>query len=185
MVHHIYFNIQLPRYNARCCSRQPKRRLPSVNMNFIVSDGIRKLFCILSSWKRVHDLTLEVGAYSPSDFEHCFKTLSSEDSEHDVDPMPDTRLSHYHDPRHGWIDGQQVQAPPRPALMRLFRLISLVSDDIPRVKAVTCCITSRQLRRRLSPNDWGFLLRIFERLEQLNYEPWTPYNINDTAFHYE
>ncbi|KAI1140318.1 hypothetical protein F5Y05DRAFT_313647 [Hypoxylon sp. FL0543] len=181
LIHHIYLNIELPRYTPICCS---KRRSRPTGINSLVSDGIRKLFFILSSWKPVHNLALEINAYSPSDFEHWFKTLSSDDDEHDVESMPDTWKSQCHDPRHGWIHGQQVRAPPRSAMLRLFRPILLVFDEtLPRVQAITCFIIRRQLRRCISPSGLALLLSRFDRLEQLSYESWAPYDVSDREFH--
>ncbi|KAL7620502.1 hypothetical protein AAE478_009497 [Parahypoxylon ruwenzoriense] len=149
IIHHICLNVELPRYTSTCCS---KRRSPSVKISSIVSDGIWKLFSILSTWGPANNLALEINVYSPSDCEHWFKNLylSSDDVEHDKDAMPDawrTRIL-FHDLQHGWMHGQQVKAPPKSAMLRLFQPIRLVFHEmLPRVKAVTCLIIRRQLRR--------------------------------------
>lgn len=190
IIHHICLNVELPRYESTCCS---KRRSPSVRIGSIVSDGICKLFSILSTWRPANNLALEINVYSPSDCEHWFKNLylSSDDVEHDEDAMPDaerTRIP-FHDPQHGWMHGQQVKAPPKSALLRLFRPILLVfHETLPRVEAVTCLIIRRQFRRCISPLGFGLLLSSFNRLEHISYEPWAPYEavyteIRDRGMH--
>ncbi|KAI1382464.1 hypothetical protein F4677DRAFT_452156 [Hypoxylon crocopeplum] len=185
IIHHICLNVELPRYASTCCS---KRRSPSVRISPIVSDGIWKLFSILGTWGPANNLALEINVYSPSDCEHSFRNLnlSSDDIEHDEDAMPDawrTRIP-FHDPQHGWMHGQRVKAPPRSAMLRLFRPIQLVFREmLPRVKAVTCLIIRRQLRRCISPSGLGLLLSRFDRLEHISYEPWAPYEAADREFH--
>ncbi|KAF4997771.1 hypothetical protein FDECE_11993 [Fusarium decemcellulare] len=134
---------------------------------------------ILSTWGPSNELALEINVYSPSDCEHYFKNiyLSSDDVEHDEDPLTDACRagSQYHDPRHGWEHGQQTTAPPPYALGHLFEDIRLIFPvTLPRVQAVTHLIVRRQLRRYLT---WELreLLRAFGRLEQMSFEPWAPY----------
>ncbi|KAI3321624.1 hypothetical protein HD806DRAFT_545823 [Xylariaceae sp. AK1471] len=174
IIRHICLNVELPRYASPCCS---KRRSPSAKISSIVSDGIWKLFSILSAWRPANSLALEINVYSPSDCKHWFKNiyLSSDDVEHDEDAMPDAWRtgSQYHDLQHGWMHGQQVKGPPKTAMLRLFRPIQLVFHGmLPRVKAVTCLIMRRQLRRCISPSGLSLLLRSFDRLEHISYEPW-------------
>ncbi|KAI1351299.1 hypothetical protein F5Y01DRAFT_283347 [Xylaria sp. FL0043] len=84
--------------------------------------------------------------------------------------------SQYHDPKHGWRHGRQVKSPPETAMLRLFRPIVLMSDDLlPRVEAVTRLIIRRQLRRCFNPPSLGLLLRSLDRLEHISYEPWMGY----------
>ncbi|KAI1505026.1 hypothetical protein F5X99DRAFT_431132 [Biscogniauxia marginata] len=173
LVHHICLNVELPRYTSTCCS---KRRSPSVKISSIVSDGIWKLFSILSTWGPANNLALEINNIY----------LSSDDVEHDKDAMPDawgTRIM-FDDLQHGWIHGRQVKAPPRSAMLRLFRPIELTFREmLPRVKAVTCLIIRRQLRRRISRSGLGLLLSRFDRLEHISYEPWAPYEAANKEFH--
>ncbi|KAI1651143.1 uncharacterized protein F4817DRAFT_366713 [Daldinia loculata] len=148
IIHHICFNVELPRYTSTCCS---KRRSPSVRISFMVSGGIWKLFSILSTWTPANNLTLEINVYSPSNCEHWFKNiyLSSDDVEHGKDGMPGVWRTGipFHDLQHGWVH----------------------------VKAVTCFVIRRQLRRCISQSGLGQLLSRFDRLEHISYEPWAPY----------
>jgi hypothetical protein len=155
---------------STCCS---KRHSPSVKISSIVSDGVWKLFSILSTWKPANSLALEINVYSPSDCEHWFKNLylSSDDVEHDGDAMPKEWRTGimYHDLQHGWMDGHQVNAPPNSAMLRLFRPIRLVFHEmLPQVKAVTCFTMRRQLRRFISPSGLSLLLSRFDRLEHIS-----------------
>jgi hypothetical protein len=185
LIRHICLNVELPPYTSTCCS---KRRSPSIKISSIVSDGIWKLFSILSTWGPANDLALEINVYSLSDCEHWFKNiyLSSDDVEHHEDAMSDAWRagSRYHDLQHGWMHGQQVKGPPKTAILRLFRPIRLVfQGTLPRVKAVTCLIMRRQLRRCISPSGLGLLLSSFDRLEHISYEPWAPYEVANRESH--
>lgn len=184
LIHHLYFDIELPRYKSRCCSR---RRTAPGKIGCIVKNGLRKLHLLLSTWGPANNLALEINVYSPSDCEHWFKNiyLSSDDSEqyYKDDEMPDPQSStstfthhhHHHDPQHGWVHGQRVQDPPVSAITRLFRPIDLVfNPSLPRVEAVTSLIIRRQLRRSITPWGLGELLGAFPRLERVCYEPWAP-----------
>ncbi len=92
-------------------------------------------------------------------------------------------MSLYHDLQHGWMHGQQLKPPPVSAMLRLFRPIQLVFHEmLPRVKAVTCIIIRRQLRRCISSFGLGLLLGAFDRLERISYEPGAPYEA-DREFH--
>ena len=77
------------------------------------------------------------------------------------------------DPPHGWVNGQQVTAPPRDAILRLFDRIQLrFREELPRADRVTCLIIRRQLRRCLCPRSLGLILTKLGCLEHLIYEPW-------------
>ena len=184
-VYHIWLDIELPRYTPIYCL---KRSLPPVMNSSIVSDGIWKLFSVLSIWKPANNLTLELNVLSPSDSEHWFKNLyfSTDHVEDDEDTIPyarDTGIPCY-DPQHGWIHGQQVIAPPRSDVIRLFRPILLqFRQTLPRVEAVTCLIIRRQLRRCIRSAGLGLLLSRFDRLEHMIYEPWTRYEGMNRIFH--
>lgn len=185
LIHHICLDVELPRYFSPCCLR---RHSPSGNINRIVSDGIWKLFSLLSTWGPVDNLALEINARSPSDCEHWFKNLyfSSDDVEHDEDAMLDACKTGtaFHDPQHGWMHGQQVGAPPKSAMFRLFQTIWLASKEtLPRVQAVTHFIIRRQLRRYIPPAGLGLLLSRLDRLEHISYEPWAPFEDANKAFY--
>ncbi|KAL0935146.1 uncharacterized protein CTRU02_209737 [Colletotrichum truncatum] len=170
LIHHICLNVELPRYTPRCCS---KRRSPPAKIRSVVSDGIWKLFSILSTWKPAAHLALEINVYSPSDRKHWFKNfyLSTDDVEDDGDPIPDAlrAVTPHHDLQHGWVHGRQVKAPPRSAAQRIFRPIDLVFREmLPRVEAVTCLIIRRQLRRCISPWGLSLLLRKLHGLEHIS-----------------
>ncbi|KAJ3544786.1 hypothetical protein NM208_g2867 [Fusarium decemcellulare] len=184
LIRHICLNFESPRYTPTCCSRSFS---PPITTGSIVGDGIWKLMSILSTWGPSSELALEINVYSPSDCEHYFKNiyLSSDDVEHDEDPLTDACRagSQYHDPRHGWKHGRQTTAPPPYALDHLFEDIRLsFPDTLPRVQAVTHLIIRRQLRRRLT---WELreLLRAFGRLEQMSFEPWAPYQDAYKTYH--
>ena len=185
LIHHIYLDVELPRYTSTCCS---KRRSPSARISSIVSNGIWKLFSILSTWRPVTHLALEINVYSPSDCQHWFKNLnlSSDDVEHDREATANAggAMVMHHDLQHGWEHGQQIKGPPRAAVQRLYRPIYLVFPEVlPRVEAVTCLSIRRQFRRCISPGGLRLLLDSLDRLEHISYEPWAPYEAGHREFH--
>ncbi|KAM0251720.1 hypothetical protein ACHAQJ_008041 [Trichoderma viride] len=178
LIHHIWLDVELPRYTSRCCSR---RRSLSPQVIRIVSEAIWKLFSILSKWTPANKLTLELNIISPSDSEHWFKYLyfSSDHIEGDKEAIQPYEADYpYHDPLHGWIQGQQVIAPPKAAVSRIFRPTALYfREALPRVEAVTRLVIRRQLRRCISPSGLRLLILKLGRLEDILYEPWISYDM--------
>lgn len=173
-VRHIWLNIELPRYTCRCCKREESWSWQSRN-NTIISKGLRKLFSVLSTWDPSSGLTLELNAYSPSDSEHWFKDYhfaSDYEGNGDAASQQETG-SRWHDPKHGWVNGQQVKTPPKGAVTRLYcRNDVHLKGKLSPVDAISCLIIRRQLRRRVCPFTLLLLFWELGRLEHLIYEPW-------------
>ncbi|RDW75621.1 hypothetical protein BP5796_06442 [Coleophoma crateriformis] len=115
----------------------------------IIASTILKLFSILSTWQPTGCLILELSAYSPSDSEHWFKNYHSGLEHEDVGDLIQQQeaTTRWHDPKHGWVNGQQVEAPRAPAILRLFSPICLsLPKNLPEVHAVTGFMIRRQLR---------------------------------------
>lgn len=151
LVRYISLDIELPTYTCRSCKRTESESWIQRNR------------------KPATGLTLELNAFSPSDSDHWFKSY------HFVsDPEGGQgNACEWHDERHGWIDGQQVEIPPPSAILRLFEVILLhFPKELPRVNAVTCFIIRRQLRRWFLPQSFSLILEKLCCLEQLIYEPW-------------
>ncbi|KND91372.1 hypothetical protein TOPH_03958 [Tolypocladium ophioglossoides CBS 100239] len=173
LVRHIWFDIELPKYTCRCCDRYEPDSL--LHNSSIIRNGIWKLFSILSTWKSANGLTLELNAHSPSDSEHWFKDFhfASDDEGNEAETSIQEIGSRWHDPQHGWINGQQVKTPPRSAIFRLFEMIDMCfQQKLPQVDTVTCFIIRRQLRRWLPPVALWLILDKLCRLEHMIYEPW-------------
>jgi len=176
LVRHLEVDIQLPGYGCPAC-RTTESGSRLLHSSSPINNGIRKLFSVLSTWE--HSITLELNAHSPSDSDHCFQgchfTFNNGAGSGDVDGMltQHTGNESMHDPKHGWVNGQQIRAPPRSAILRLFTFIYLsCADELPQVRCVTRWIIRRQLRRRLHPIGLQSVLRKLCRLEHLIYEPW-------------
>lgn len=74
----------------------------------------------------------------------------------------------WHDPRHGWVDGRQVEVPGKSAILRLFAPLSFPQFQfLEQVHSVTGLVKRRQLRRQISPQNLGHLLKNLPRLETL------------------
>jgi hypothetical protein len=176
LVRHIQFDVELQKYTCRSCKWDESNSWSRRNSS-IFNNGISKLFRILSTWGLQHDLTLELNAHSPSDSEHWFKKYyfasDDEGSDGGVSARETDPGRNWHDPWHGWVNGEQVRAPPAPAIMRLFeRIDPYFHPELPRINAVTCLIIRRQLRRRLFPLTLELILSKLDYLEHLVYEPW-------------
>lgn len=179
LVKHLWLNIELRPYTCRSCESIESGSWSSSN-DTIVSRAIMKLFSILSTWNPANDgLTLELSAQSPSDSKHWFKNCYFGAHDEDGEVIfktgkqlkePTTKL---HDPKHGWVDGQQVATPDPRAALRLYEPVELRSrEEFPKVHAVTGFVLRRQCRRRFSPWALALLLGKLPRLECLIYEPW-------------
>ncbi|KAF2854696.1 hypothetical protein T440DRAFT_496075 [Plenodomus tracheiphilus IPT5] len=144
LVQHICLNIDLPRYACRVCKRNDSM---SSHRSTIISRAILRLFSILSTWQPTGRLTLELSASSPNT----------------RDWTQQEKAIRWHDPKHGWVDGQQVKTPSPPAIMRLFSPLCL---NVPQSLPV--------LRHELFPEVLKALWEKLPRLESIVYELWRP-----------
>ncbi|KAL2817456.1 hypothetical protein BDW59DRAFT_133289 [Aspergillus cavernicola] len=134
-----------------------------------------KLFSALSTWQPTGRLILELNAYSPSDKEHWFKNYHFGRKHEEVGDLVQQQeaTARWHDPNHGWVNGQQVEAPCVSAILRLFSPLCLgLPKDLPEVQAVTGLLIHRQLRRQIYPAILRQLWEKLPRLESIVYEPW-------------
>ncbi|KAK4150191.1 hypothetical protein C8A00DRAFT_46347 [Chaetomidium leptoderma] len=174
LVQHIWLDIELQKYTCRRCQETESESWTRRN-NSMIRNGVWKLFRILSTWKPGNGLALELHAHSPSDSDHWFKNhyFASDDEGNEDETSIHETDRNWHDPRHGWIHGQQVTAPPPSAILALFESIDLrFQEELPQVDRVTCLIIRRQLRRWIDPNSLLLILDKLSCLEQLTYEPW-------------
>ncbi|KAI1492990.1 hypothetical protein F5X96DRAFT_623834 [Biscogniauxia mediterranea] len=172
LVQYICLNIELLRYPCRSCQRTESSSQTSQH-NSIVRETMHQLFSVLSTWQPTCRLILELNAYSPSDSEHWFKNYYFNlEHGHDGD-LVQGATTQWHDPAHGWVDGQQVEAPGAPAILRLFSLLCIsLPKSLPEVHAVTGLVIRRQLRRQICPAALRLLWERLPRLESIVYEPW-------------
>jgi hypothetical protein len=111
LVQHICLNIDLPRYSCPTCERS----VVTCSLgSTIFRSTIIRLFSILSTWPPTGRLTLELNASSPSDSQHWFKNYCfGPGHENTKDWTQQEKAIRWHDPKHGWVDGQQVTTPIR------------------------------------------------------------------------
>ncbi|KLP18314.1 uncharacterized protein LW94_6195 [Fusarium fujikuroi] len=175
LVHQIRLNIELPRYSCRSC-QWPESSSRVSQHSAIFRAAIHKLFTALSAWKRTDALVLELNTFSPSDSEHWFKNYCiGRDAQTDEESEQQQREApgRWHDPKHGWIDGRQVESPSAKAMSRLFAPICLsLPGSIPEVHAVTQLVIRRECRRQIIPPVLRLLLQKLPRLQTMVYEPW-------------
>lgn len=141
----------------------------------IIKDTILKLSSILSTWQPTGRLILELKAYTPSDSEHWFKDHHFGSQHDDVGDLVQQQeaTKRWHDPSHGWVDGQQVEPLGASATLQLFSPLCLsLPKDIPEVHTVTGFVIHRKLRRQIAPAALRLLLERLPRLENIVYEPW-------------
>ena len=180
-VRHIWLNIELRPYTCRSCE-SPESFSWSSDNDSIIGRAISKLFSILSVWPPLRDgLILELSAQSPSDSQHWFKThylgASGEDKDVDFDRRPTTAAG-IHDPKHGWVYGQQIAGPHAFAVTRLYGTVHLKSNlELHTVPAVTSFVLRRQCRRQFTPKTLRVLLDKLPRLESVVYEPWQAWDM--------
>ncbi|KAH7134874.1 hypothetical protein B0J11DRAFT_546987 [Dendryphion nanum] len=171
LVQHICLNIDLPRYACRTCTQTATM---SNRRSTIFRRAILRLFSILSTWQPTGRLTLELSASSPSDSQHWFKNYCFGPGHEDTrDWTQQEKAIRWHDPKHGWVDGQQVKTPDPSAILRLFSPLCLnVPQTLPVVHAVTSFCIRRQLRHELFPEVLKALWEKLPRLESIVYELW-------------
>ncbi|OBT81416.1 hypothetical protein VE02_09861 [Pseudogymnoascus sp. 03VT05] len=136
LVRHIQFIIELPEYSCHSCETyKPRESLEES----VIGDMIWNLLSILATWKLTNGgITLEFNAYSPSDSEHWFKKyylnsdkegLEDATSTQDGDGGETSHESHH--PKHGWINGQQVQMPEKSVVQNLFEQVDIGPRSAP------------------------------------------------------
>ncbi|KFZ19476.1 hypothetical protein V502_03631 [Pseudogymnoascus sp. VKM F-4520 (FW-2644)] len=178
LVHHIQIDIKLPKYTCKTCARGESLVWAS-RQRTIIKDAIWTLFSILSTWEPASDLTLELKAHSPSDSEHWFRNHDFAPNEDGTEAATSTQdgdcgeiSSKWHDPKHGWVNGQRVKTPPWLTLSRFFQSGPIgLQKTFPQVNTVTCLIIPRQFRSWLHPLDVWRISGSLCRLERLVYEP--------------
>ncbi len=186
LIRNILLDIKLPCYTCQVCHHSETESLRQHNST-LISNGIWKLFSILSAWGPAEQkgLELELNAHSPSDSDHWFKHYrftSHRNPGHEDDAISKwdwgARASRLlYDPHHGWWNCRQEKPPPKAAVVRLFTSIKLLFPaELPRVDVVTRLTIRRQLRRRLLPIALQVLLAKLSRLEHMVYEPWRDLN---------
>ncbi|ROT36879.1 hypothetical protein SODALDRAFT_281540 [Sodiomyces alkalinus F11] len=176
LVQHVRLNIELPRYGCRAC-RWYASTSCMIHHSTVVGEAIQQLFSNLSTWKPTGRLVLELNAFSTSDAEHWFKfTVDHTERGYDDDrdsEKPLKRTLQWHDPRHGWVFGQQVEAPCDMAITRLFDTVCIdLPSSLPEVEVVTGFILRRELRRQILPQALEILLKRLPQLQSVVYEPW-------------
>lgn len=171
-VQHICLHFELPRYscdtcNGRYCTMIP-RGLP------IFSEAMLKLFSILNTWQPAGQLTLELSASSPSDSQHWFKNYCFGPGHADTRQWTqEEKAMNWHDPTHGWIDGQQVVTPDLTAIGSLVMPFFVdIPRNLPTVHAVTHFCIRRQVRRQIFPHVLQALWDKLPRLESIVHEVW-------------
>ncbi|KAL8837096.1 MAG: hypothetical protein Q9170_002653 [Blastenia crenularia] len=177
LVEYIWFCVELQEYECPHCEEIETEVWHEKDTN-IIKAAMRELFRTLSTWDRSGDLVLDISVYSPSDFKHHFKHLSL-----GSDVFPGCReMAGHHDPRHGWVDGLRIKAPPEDAIRRLFEDIEMESDfwrELPKVTAVTSLLLRRQTPRRWEPGTLEELFNLLPGLQEIHYEPWREWGLYD------
>lgn len=171
LVQHICLHIELPRYDCSACDKDDSF---STHRFSVVKEAILRLFSILSTWPPTGRLTLELSASSPSDSQHYFKDYFFGPGHEDTrDWTQEEKAIRWHDPKHGWFNGQQIGTPRVRALVRLFTALCYdVPKCLPAVHAVTHFCIRRQLRHELNHEVLEQLWEKLPRLESISYELW-------------
>lgn len=173
LAHQIRLNIELPRYSCRSCQSSTSESRSSRH-SAIFRSATQKLFTVLSAWKPTGCLALELSTFSPSDPEHWFKKYCiglgiqpDGESKQQEDPAG------WHDPKHGWVDGRQVESLSASGLSALFEpLCFSLPESLPEVHTVTRLVIRREYRRQIIPSVLRLLLQKLPRLQTIVYEPW-------------
>lgn len=166
-------NVELPRYACSSWSscKQQVLQYEFVTQNIRFRRLLLDLFSVLRGWRLSCPLTLELNACSPSDSEHWFKIDRFGIENEDLILQKDA-ASTWHDPGRGWVDGRQIEAPGKSAILRLFAPLLYSGSVSPQVHSVMELVVRRQMRRQIYPRCLKALLETLPQLETLIYEPW-------------
>lgn len=162
------------------------------------------MLVILSKWtgvagsRRQQGLTLELGAYSPSDSKHAFRDFHLEqdypyqerkDLETNFEAYKlradELGLDSLNDPYHGWIDGHQdnLSLEAKQRIMGTLTIksnlpeFSAFSQAFPKVEIVTGLLIRRQFYRKIAAKSLGKLLReALTCLQWFRHEAWHDVN---------
>ena len=162
------------------------------------------MLVILSKWtgvagsRRQQGLTLELGAYSPSDSKHAFRDFHLEqdypyqerkDLETNFEAYKlradELGLDSLNDPYHGWIDGHQdnLSLEAKQRIMGTLTIksnlpeFSAFSQAFPKVEIVTGLLIRRQFYRKIAAKSLPKLLReTFTCLRWFRHEAWHDVN---------
>ncbi|KAF5620063.1 hypothetical protein F52700_11383 [Fusarium sp. NRRL 52700] len=158
-----------------------------------ITTAFQGLFSILSEWNQDSEIMLDISIYSPSDAQHWFPYLTF------IPDSPSDRLDgsgreltavnqSYHDPPHGWVAGFRHSAPHRAAVLKVFHSVMGEEfseqsefqwwDQLPLVSSVTSILLRQQNRRRWWPIALADMLVRFPRLQEIHYEPWREWGID-------
>ncbi|KAF3770778.1 hypothetical protein M406DRAFT_222565, partial [Cryphonectria parasitica EP155] len=111
-------NIELPRYTCRAYRRTSWSYAP--RHGCIIRNAILKVFSALDTWQPTGGLTIEPNAYLPSESGRWLENHHFGDEyEDDGDEYEDDGDFVYHQMACGWVHGQQAEAPPASAILRL------------------------------------------------------------------
>ena len=167
----------------------------------ILSRAAWNLLVILSKWagfagnRRQQGLTLEFGAYSPSDSKHTFRDVHLEyiypyPKRMDLEAHREAcklqadklRLGTLNDPYHSWVDGHRngdVSLESKQRIMGTLTInpnlpeFSAFCQKFPKVEIVTGLLIRRQFYRKIAVRSLAKLLReAFVCLRWFRHEEW-------------
>jgi hypothetical protein len=168
-----------------------------------MSRALWNILIILSKWtksvqsrsRRQQGLTLELGAYSPSDSKHTFRDFHLEQGYpyqegKDLEPhweayqLRASRLDTIIDPYHGWVNGHQnhISLGSKQRIMGTLTVkhlpeFSTSSQTFPRVEIITGLLIRRQFYRKVAISSLSKLLyEAFTCLQWFRHEGW--HNVN-------
>ncbi|KAK5659352.1 hypothetical protein OQA88_1445 [Cercophora sp. LCS_1] len=200
LIRQIYLRIKLPNYDCSVCQQEDDLEAKGRN-NTVFTKAVVGLFTVISTWPQMipkphvpvsRALSLEISAYSPSDYQHGFKDFRLKNDYpicFDTDVyigegngfaaekqfLKMTKQEQHDDPVHGWANGTQSPV----CLGTRKRLTETLSLDqgvqIPRARAVTTLIVRRQSYRPIETSSLRQMLRAVPKLALFTHEPW--YNV--------
>lgn len=205
----IHLHVRLAEYDCSICQVEEDQEARKQN-NIIFTRAVVDLLAVLSKWPRriikprftmqmLGGLSLEISAFSPSDYQHGFRDFRLQDDypidfifdtwgDEDMDWMVEReraeqmKLEQHHDPDHGWENGRQnpVSLGARKRVTeKLTMWDGAVAGGkhawIPKVRAITTFTVRRQSYRGIDCPSLKRILGAFPNLHYFIHEPW--YNV--------
>ncbi|OBT39478.1 hypothetical protein VE00_10120 [Pseudogymnoascus sp. WSF 3629] len=196
---YIFLNIKFDDYDCTVCQLKEDDET-IMNNNAVFFRALWNLLFILSKWigfvgsRRQYGLTLELGAYSPSDCKHTFIDFHLEEI-YPFQPVNNTErlidaykrrfdrlgLDTLNDPYHGWVNGQRegLSLGSKQRIMGTLTMddglpeLSIYPYTFPRVEIITDLRIRRQFYRKIAAKSLDNLLReTFTCLKWFCHEAW-------------
>ncbi|KAK4449883.1 hypothetical protein QBC34DRAFT_494293 [Podospora aff. communis PSN243] len=191
----IHLRVKLPDYDCSTCQLEEDEESRKKN-NVVLTQAMQDLLATLSKWPapqphrrhgHITGIWLDLSTLCPNDYQHGIRDFALQPNypilfcqdqwaDYDLDfPAEEERKAQldaepFHDPSHGWVNGQQ-SAVSLAVKKRVTESLVLLSDALPIAPVVTHFAILRQSSRGINPNSLKKLFVALPNLRHFTHEP--------------